>query len=199
MPKKVSKRDIEFLFEMGTLRFIKRAWVQFLTPDFANLAEHHYRVMWIALLIAKHEGVEDIGKVLQMALVHDIAESRAGDVHYVSRLYTERNEALGITDMLNDTAAQDMEKIWHEYEKRGSIEAKIVKDADNLEVDLELREQAALGNTISKALKGNRARVREAKLYTDTAKQIWDGIQNADPHDWHTLGRNRLNAGDWKK
>lgn len=200
MAKKPSKRDIEFLFEIGTIRFIDRTWRQFLSPKFANLAEHHYRVMWLALMIARHEGVKDTEKVLKMALVHDIPESRAGDVHYVSRLYTERNEALGIADMLDDTIVKDMEQVWQEYEKRQCIEAKVVKDADNLDVDLELKEQEAMGSMgIKDSLRGNRERVFEAMLFTKTAKEIWQAIQKADPHDWHRLGRNRLNTGDWKK
>jgi len=46
------KRDVEFLFEVGTLRLIDRTWRQFGGANFANVAEHTFRVMWIAALIA---------------------------------------------------------------------------------------------------------------------------------------------------
>lgn len=187
------------MYEIGCLRFVSRTWQRFLNPDFQNLAEHHLRVMWIALIIAKHEKVENTDKIMKMALIHDIPESRTGDVDYLSRQYVERNEALGLDDMLGGTAVQEeFTKLWHEYEKRECIEAKIVKDADNLDVDMELMEQKARGMTIGDILADNRKVVHEHKLFTKTAKQLIKAIQATDPHDWHHNGRTRLNAGDWK-
>ncbi|PLS81899.1 hypothetical protein CYG49_00845 [Candidatus Saccharibacteria bacterium] len=186
---------------MGCLRFIQRTWKRFLNADFQNLAEHHLRVIWIALILAKHEGVEDTGKVIKMALVHDIPESRAGDVDYLSRQYVERNEALGLEDMLDGTALQEeFIALWHEYEKRECIEAKIVKDADNLDVDFELQEEAARGNIrIGQKKEEARHYVFENKLYTETAKKMWQQMKEVDPHDfWYNSDRNRLNSGDWK-
>ncbi|MBI4363505.1 MAG: HD domain-containing protein, partial [Candidatus Doudnabacteria bacterium] len=80
------KRDLELLYEIGAFRFVNRTWVQMLSPEFASTTEHTYRVMWLSLIIAKYEGVTNYEKILKMALVHDLPESRTGDVHYVSRL-----------------------------------------------------------------------------------------------------------------
>lgn len=193
------ERDIQFLYEIGTLRFTRRQWTRFLNADFANLAEHHLRVMWLALIIAKYEKA-DIDKVLKMALVHDIAESRTGDVDYISRQYVIRNEELGLKDMLKSTALEkEFLKLYHEYEMRDSLEAKVVKDADTLDVDLELNEQESRGFNLKFAWATQRRHVGKTKLYTKTAKKFWAGIQKSDPNDWHTKGRNRLNAGDWKE
>lgn len=192
-------RDIEFLFEIGTLRFIPRQWTRYLNTDFANLAEHHFRIIWLALIIAKYEKA-DSDKVVKMALVHDIAESRTGDADYLARQYVERNEELGIKDMLKSTAVEkDFLRLWQEYERRESLESKIVKDADTLDIDLELQEQKARGSNLVKAWSKQRDYVSQNKLYTKTAKKIWRQIQTSNPHDWHLKGRNRLNAGDWKK
>ena len=193
----MNPRDIELLYEIGTFRLIPRTWAQFLTPEFANDAEHTLRMMWIALLIAKREGA-DAAKVVQMALVHDISELRAGDVHYLSRMYTERHEAKAVTDTLQGTSLQELAALWEEYQQRQSVEAKIVKDADMLDVDLELQEQHAKGNALRDSWKEIRERVRE-KLFTQSAKEMWDAIKSSDPHGWHTHGRNRYTAGDWKR
>jgi putative hydrolases of HD superfamily len=192
-------RDIEFLYEMGTLRFIPRQWKRFLNADFANLAEHHFRVMWIALIIAKHEKA-DVSKILKMALVHDICESRTGDADYLARQYVERNEELGLTDILSKTILEKDEflSLWHEYEALRSIEAKIVKDADNLDVDLELNEQAVRGFGLKDTWKTQRGWVSKNRLHTKTAKKMLEKIQKSDPHAWHLNTRNRINAGDWK-
>ena len=194
------KPDVNFLFEMGNVRLIDRMWRRFHTTSFANLADHHFRVFWIAMSIAAGEKDVDTGKVAKMALVHDIAESRAGDVDYLARQYVERNEKLAINDMLQGTGLEEeFLALWEEYEKRESIESKIVKDADNLDVDFELAEQAASGNGLQELWHDNRAFVAKSKLYTETAKKLFEQMQKTNPHDWHHTGRNRRNDGDWKK
>lgn len=200
MPKN-NKRDIEFLFEIGALRFMPRQWQRFLGPRFANITEHHFRVAWIALIIATHEGQTNTDKILKMALVHDIAESRTGDVDYIARQYVQRDEEQGIKDMLAHTLLHDeFVALAAEYESHSSIEAQIVKDADNLDVDLELREQAVSGPILEAVFTEGRDRAMQKKLYTQTAKTMMQEIRKANPHDWHALSpRNRLNGGDWKQ
>ena len=193
------KRDLEFMFELGAMRHIPRQWSRFHLTDVANLTEHHYRVMWLALLIASREGKGDINKIMKMALVHDIAESRTGDVDYMARQYVDRQERLALEHMLDGTPfKKEFMALFDEYEARESIEAKIVKDADNLDVDMDLREQGTNGAelekmwTVSKNFAGR-------KLYTKTAKELHKKIKLANPHDWHIKSPyNRSNGGDWK-
>lgn len=169
-----------------------------MTPEFENLAEHTFRVTWIALLIGKHEGA-DLGKVAQMAMVHGISESRVGELDYVSREYATRNEEDAMKEMFKDTKlSEEFIALWEEYEKRESLEAKVVKDADNIDVDMELQEQAARGNSIKKVFASTREQVEKTKLYTDTAKKLMRSIKTADPHDWHRNAKNRHTSGDWK-
>ncbi|NTU46777.1 HD domain-containing protein [Candidatus Roizmanbacteria bacterium] len=193
------KKDINLLYEMGSIRFIERTWRQFLNLSFANLAEHTLRVTWISLILAKHENVENTEKVIKMALIHDISEGRTGDVNYLSRQYTVRNEEKAITDILKDTSlAPEFIDLWKEYEKLDTIEAQIVKDADNLDVDFELQEQKAKGGVLNDKWKDMRKYVSENKLYTKTAKELWNQLQDSDPNDWHMVGNNRFTSGDWK-
>jgi putative hydrolase of HD superfamily len=194
------KRDLEFLYEVGALRLIPRQWQRFHLPNVQNLAEHQYRVMWLALVIAAQEKKGDTEKILKMAMVHDIAESRTGDVDYIARQYVVRKEDEGIKDMLAGTSLKaEFLQLWHEYEARESIESKIVKDADNLDVDMELREQGARGHALGKDRKGERAWVGNNRLYTKTARQMHKDIWQSNPHDWHIKSpNNRLNGGDWK-
>src|SRR3989338_696032 len=69
-------RDIEFLYEIGSLRNIPRAWIQHLAADCASTLEHTLRVVFLALLIGRKEGVKDEEKLIKMALVHDLAAPR---------------------------------------------------------------------------------------------------------------------------
>lgn len=195
----MQKRDTEFLYEIGTLRFIQRTWRQFNNPVFANLAEHSLRVTWIATIIAKNEDQVDVAKVVKMALVHDLSESRTGDVHYLSRQYTKRDERKAIQDILKNTSlAEEYLDLWEEYEKRETLEAKIVKDADNIDVDLELMEQKARGNPLADKWHTERKKGVADRLFTKTAKQLWNSLYNTDPDQWHTEGPNRFKVGDLK-
>ena len=193
-------RDLEFLYEIGCLRHIQRTWKQFLNPDFENLSEHLLRVVWIALTLAKYENVTSTEKIMKMALVHDLPESRSVDSHYVSRQYVDRHEAAALSDTLEGTAVyEEFLAIWHEYEQRDCIEAKIVKDADSLDVDLELKEQEFRGLRLGSDAYEGRKFVANTRLYTATAKRFWEAIQDSNPNDWHLRGKNRFTTGDWRK
>jgi len=193
-------RDLEFLYEIGCLRHIQRTWKQFLNPDFQDLSDHILRVVWIALTIAKYEGVENSEKIMKMALIHDVSESRSVDSHYVSRQYVERHEEEAIKDTLDGTAVyQEFMSIWQEYEKRDCIEAKIVKDADLIDVDLELKEQEYRGIRLGEDTLAGRLYVAQEKLYTETAKELFYAIQDSNPNDWHMKGKNRFTTGDWSR
>jgi len=196
-----TKRDLEFLYELGCLRFIDRCWRQFIQDDVANLSEHTFRVAWLAMMIAKNEEVEDLGKIAKLALVHDIAESRTGDAHYVSRLYVDRNEELGIKDMLKDTTLEEeFVELWKEANEKKTKEAQCVKDADTLDVDLELREFWMKGSKLGDQdhWAKHRKDAVKGRLYTKTADAMWESIIKSDPSDWHLNARNRFSDGDWK-
>lgn len=195
------KRDVEFLFEIGMLRLMPRQWQRFLGPDVANNSEHMFRVAWLAWIIAEREGVKDTGKIIKMALMHDIAESRTGDVDYISRQYVKRDEHAAARDMLTDTSIeQELLELMAEYEKRESIESKIVKDADTLDVEMEIREMHSSGHGLATAIQPHRDDVVSKLYFTESASQIYEEIRHADPHDWHAKSpQNRVNGGDWSK
>ena len=46
------KNDINFLYEIGSLRKIPRAWQQILTGKVENVAEHIFRTTMVAWVIA---------------------------------------------------------------------------------------------------------------------------------------------------
>ena len=191
---------MQLLYELGALRHIDRMWKRFLNADFANNTEHLFHVAWIALTIAKYEGATNTDKIVKMAIAHDIAESRTGDVDYISRQYVDRKEKLAIDDMLEGTIlGKEFRELLHEYELRQSIESKIVKDADNLDVDFELQEQYLRGHSFPD-WEEMRKEVRDNRLYTKTAKKMAKALREVSPHAWHVKSpRNRINGGDWKK
>jgi putative hydrolases of HD superfamily len=111
-------------------------------------------------------------------------------------MYVERREDDALADAVAGTSLQeDVRALWDEYHAMASPEARIVKDADNLDCDLELTETPDAALVAS--LAPTRARVRD-KLHTDTARALYDAIYADDPHAWHTTAPNRMVAGDWR-
>ena len=193
----MNKRDLEFLYEIGTLKNMQRGWGQHINQKLASVAEHMYRVMWLALLISRMEKTGDEAKIIKIAMSHDLAETRTSDLSYVQKVYVKADEQKSVNDIFRGTTLEDFNsKILIEYEDRESIESKIVKDADNLDVDLEMREIEANGFKIPDEWKGFRKLVREEKLYTNSAKEIWDDIQNSNIHEWHVKANKWLTIPD---
>lgn len=181
-----NERDIDFLYELGSLRNVPRGWRQHLGFDVASDLEHTIRLIWLALIISRMEKAGDENKIIKMALVHDIAETRTSDHSYVQKVYVIADEERAADDIFKNTTVGDFRETLREYEKRDSIEAKIVKDADNLDIDLELKEIEEMGSKLPlKWTPDNRRLVREQKLYTESAKRLWDEIQTSDPSNWH--------------
>ncbi len=188
------KRDIEFLYEIGTLKNTERSWQQFMGSGCATVLEHTCRVAFLALLIARGEKYTDEEKILKMALVHDLTEARTSDANYLTRVYMTRDEERAAHDLFQDTSLIDLNtSILREYEARKTLAAKIVKDADNLDVDFELKEMEDHGSVIARKMGSSRKIIRNKKLYTTTAKKIWDEVQKSDPVSWH------IRANKWYK
>lgn len=187
----MSSRDLEFFYEIGSLRHLTRDWLQHLATDCANDLEHSFRVIFIALAIARREGVGNEEKIMKMALLHDIAETRTSDLSHVQKMYVTVDEPRALHDMFVGTIFSDFEALALEYKRRDTIEAKIVKDADNLDVDIELRELEEKGHQLPKKWQELRQLVRNEKFYTNSAKALWDEIQTSDPAAWH------LGVGKW--
>jgi putative hydrolases of HD superfamily len=183
--KEMNKRDIEFLYEIGSLRNVQRGWRQHFAMDCANVLDHTMRVVWLALVIARKTGGADENKIIKMALVHDLAEARVSDLSYVQKVYVTADEHTASKEMFAGTTLENFGETLEEYEERQSLESKIVKDADNLDVDMELHELAERGSKLPEKWKIYRRKVRDEKLHTDAAKDLWDLLEETDVADWH--------------
>ncbi len=195
-PHMENPRDIEFLYEIGSLRNMDRGWRQHLATKVANDLEHTVRVAWLALILARREGKGDEATILKMALSHDICETRISDLSYVQKVYVTADEERAVHDLFEGTSLQDYEQVVAAFEKRDTIEAKLVKDADNLDIDIELKELEEKGHQIPGKWRVFRRKIRDEKLYTDAARAVWDEIQTSDPASWHGKANKWLKIPD---
>ncbi len=180
------KRDIDFLFEIGSLRNVQRAWRQQMGVDVANNLEHSFRTAFIALVIARMEGVADEEKILKMALMHDLEESRTADHTRFQKPYVELHKEKAAKEVFEGTSLEDFyENLFHEYKSMNTIEAQIVKDADQLDIDFELKELAERGHQIPAKWSKSRNRIKEETFYTESAKKLYDLISQTDRSGWY--------------
>lgn len=181
MTGKEQKNIANFLFEVGILSKTPRSGFFFLGSGQQSVAEHINRVCYIGYVLAMLEDKVDVSKVIIMCLFHDIAETRVSDLNYVHQLYNVRMEEKAIDDIAATLPfGEHTKSIIYEYEKRQSKESKIVKDADNLELILFLKEQLDIGNQraanwIDKAVK---------RLITKGAKKLAKTIISTDSDEW---------------
>lgn len=175
------KKIANFLFEVGILSKTPRSGFFFLGSGNQSVAEHMNRVTFIGYTLAMLDGTVDVGKVLKMCLMHDLAEGRVSDLNYVHQKYVTREEHKAVEDIASTLPfGNDVRDTIKEYEERKSKEAIYAKDADNIEWILALKEQVDIGNERAAEWIVS----AKMRLKTDIAKKLADVIMRTDSNDW---------------
>ena len=111
-------------------------------PGAESVAAHSYGVAVAAMLMAdeiRARGVEvDDGRLLKLALLHDWAEARLGDIprtggEYFGAEARHRAERAAFDDIVRGLGTQlekSYSRLHEDYEQRASLEARLVKAAD---------------------------------------------------------------------
>jgi putative hydrolases of HD superfamily len=109
-----------------------------------SVAAHSFGVSVTAMLLADKfvaQGIHvDTEKVLRIALLHDWAEVRVGDMPRTATLYfgseaRKQAETAAFCDVVDGVDSEgSYVQLYHDYERRESIEARLVKAADVLDL-----------------------------------------------------------------
>lgn len=172
-----------FLHEAGHLKNLPRSgWLLLGIRPPESVAEHSFRVGMIGLVLAAIEGA-DPGRTAALCLMHDVHETRIGDVPSVGRNYvtTARPEAVTAhqTSSMPDEVSKLLQDLTSEYEDTSTVESRVAHDADKLETLLQAREYAAQGYAT-----GPWADTSIQALRTESGKQLAQAIVTGDPHGW---------------
>ena len=143
---------IAFLSELIRLKALPRTgWLLRGVREVESIADHAFGVAWIAMLLADRavaRGMQiSVERVLRMALLHDLSEARTGDLPSTIKPYfpgavlkqADEQAARDILQPLGEIGANYL-TLWYEYEQRTSLESRIVKAADKLDLLLQARE-----------------------------------------------------------
>ncbi|XP_008560668.1 5'-deoxynucleotidase HDDC2 [Microplitis demolitor] len=133
------KKLQEFMELLGRLKHMRRTgWVLRNITDSESIASHMYRMAVLSFLVDTQENLNK-QRIMQMALVHDLAECIVGDITPYCGVSAEEkhkredNAMMEICQLLGSKGSEILE-IFREYESQESPEAKYVKDLDRLDL-----------------------------------------------------------------
>lgn len=138
------------LIELQRLKRLERTgWtLRGLPNGTESVAAHSFGVGVTAMILAdeiRTRGLNlDIERVLRMALLHDWAETRVGDMPSTAANYfgagaRKSAETLAFADIIRGLGAAEpeYETLYQDYEQRNSLEARLVKAADVIDLLVE--------------------------------------------------------------
>jgi len=116
-----------------------------------------------------------------MALIHDLAETRIGDFNAVNKIYNKADEKKALEDTFSDTPMkEEILSLWKEYRSLKSLEAKLVHDADVIDLIIQLKEQKDLNNPYADKW----IEYAKRKLITEEAKKLVKAILKVEWCSW---------------
>ena len=116
-----------------------------------NNAMHIFKLSFLVMLIYPYlKQPVDYTKMLELALVHDIAEGKTGDYTVANQLANpelkkekQKREAIAIKElksMLPPPLNKKVSNLYKEYEEKKTLESKIVSMLDKLEANLQANQ-----------------------------------------------------------
>jgi len=175
------KAMINFLFEVGMLKKTPRTGYQFLGSGQESVAEHSFRTAIIGYVLSRQELAADSQKTILMCLFHDLHEARTGDHNYVNKRYVRVDEDRAMKDLAQELPFGDeITSLTHEFNNGESLEACISRDADQLDLILELKEQQDLGNKYAREWLSYAVE----RLVTESGKEMAQEILRTDSTAW---------------
>ena len=135
----------------------------------------------ICFVISRMEPDINSEKLMTMALIHDLPESRTGDLNYVQKKYVHAMEERAVDDMTEGLLfGTELKSLINEFNSSETKEAKLAKDADQLSFILELKKKHDTG---AKSPKKWLPYIQD-RLQTDTGRALARSIVESNWDDW---------------
>jgi putative hydrolase of HD superfamily len=179
---KGTSRLLEIILECNELKTIPRmGWRVRGVTDGESVAEHSYAVALVSMLLADRLGVEvDREKLLMIALIHDLPEHMLGDIHApASRILgedvKEAAESRIMERLFSDLeGGEDYVALWKEFADRSSVEGRIVRAVDKLEMFTQAYQYECAGNRMLDDFWGWEGNMRDFEF--DEVQSLYDEL-----------------------
>jgi putative hydrolase of HD superfamily len=169
------------LFEVRILKDIVRSGYAFLGSGKETIAEHSFMTAFICFAMARMNPGVNSEKLVAMALVHDIAEARTGDLNYVGKKYCETDEAKAVSHLTRHISFGDeIKALVEEFNLGESEESRLANDADQISFILELKKLMDTG------VKGPEKwlPIILGRLMTQTGQRMGEAILKTGWDEW---------------
>lgn len=178
-------RIADLLFEVRMLKDLNRNGYTFLGVGQESIAEHSFTTAFLCFVMTRLDPDVDAEKLISMALVHDTAEARTGDLNYVHKHYNTVDEPHAVSDLIQGLDwAKDISELIDEFNRGETMEARLANDADQLSLLLELKKLKDLGATSPESWLPFVA----DRLKTDMGKQLAREILGTRWDEWWNRG-----------
>lgn len=134
------QKQMDFIVEMDKTKQIIRQTYLSDGSRKENDAEHAWHLALMTYLLREYAEKEiDIAKTMLMVLIHDLVEIDAGDTYAydekgnLDKEEREKKAAARIFPILPIDQAQELQKLWEEFEENQTPEAKFAHTMDNLQ------------------------------------------------------------------
>ena len=142
----------DLALEATLLKEVVRAgWLRVGVEPAESVAAHSWGVAFLALLLCP-PGL-DRGRLLAMAILHDLAEIETGDItphDGVDRAEKRRRETRAMDRLLE--GRPELRSLWDEAEARATPEAQFLKQLDTLEMGVQARRYMTHGFDVTEFL-----------------------------------------------
>jgi putative hydrolase of HD superfamily len=116
-----------------------------------------------------------------MSLFHDLPEARTGDLNYLNQKYVTVDEERAVSDMTKNLPfGPEIAELLAEFRAQTTPEAILVKDADTIELLLQLKEHLDVGNRNAEEW----IPFSLQRIQTDTARDLAQRILEGDSSAW---------------
>ena len=183
--KKKRDKDVEqianFVYEAGALSKTPRSGLWFLGSGRQSVAEHLLRTSYIAYALCHLTPEANKNRVIFLALMHDIGEGRTSDLNYIHQRYGRLAEGEAVKDIAASVPfGVEIKVAYEEEQARETTEAKLAKDADNLEWIATLREEEVKGNIKARSW----IKIAEKRLKTEAGQAVGARLLTTNPDAW---------------
>lgn len=172
---------VNFLFEVEMLSNVPRSGYSVLGGVKQSVAEHSFNIAMIAYAMSQINTDIDAFKLIKMCLLHDLAEVRSGDQHYINKKYVHADETQVIADQsANLPNGNDYVQLMREFSENQTMEAQLAHDADQLELLLVLKRATDIGHHDAEKW----AYYAQKRIKTEIGKKLAETIAKTRSDAW---------------
>lgn len=175
------KSIANLLFEARMLKSTPRSGFAFLGAGRETVAEHSFMITMVAFVFTRMNPRLDAARLLAMCLLHDLPESRTGDLNYVQKKYVSADEPKAVDDLIAELPfGTSVSELIGEYNAADTVEAKLAHDADQIALLLDLKALSDMGHSpTAKWIPAVSNRIR-----TGMGRELAEAIMDTEWDEW---------------